>query len=68
MSIFYLKQTLYEAIEKWIKKMCETSDWTNLDMLIGDDTIQHLTDIVISTILACAESQQYRERELEENK
>lgn len=56
-----LKASLYEAIEKWVEKECESEEWLELDVMWGDETTRLITEIVFAAILACAESQQYRE-------
>lgn len=62
MNIYELKSSLLKVFEEWTGETgSKTMGFANLDLTIGKDTVNHLTDIVISTLLAMAESQKYKE-------
>ena len=63
-----LKASLYMAIDKWIEDECESEEWERMDVYWGEETTNLITEIVFSIILACAESQQYRDENLRRHK
>ena len=62
MNIYELRASLFKVLEKWVGEIgSETMGFADLDLTIGENTVNHLTDVVISVLLAMAESQKCRE-------
>lgn len=52
-----LKTDLYNSIQKWMDKNCESDVWPNI--VIGDRTAEMMANAAESVFDACLESQQY---------
>ena len=58
MNEFKLKESLYEAVQNWLLNACELQEWDGLDVIIGEKTVEYMTEMAFSMLKACAESQQ----------
>ena len=58
MNEFKLKESLYEAIQNWLLNASELHEWDGLDVIVGEKTVEYMTELAFSMLKVCAESQQ----------
>lgn len=58
MNEFKLKESLYEAIQNWLLNTSELHEWDGLNVIIGEKTVEYMTEVTFFILKACAESQQ----------
>ncbi len=56
-----LEAELFKAIDKWMNKNCESSEWP--DIYIGQNTARLMTEAAVKVFESVVDIQEYLERE-----